>query len=286
MLLRVTVEENPEEDLRERPEMEKAGAETDWRMLYRLSGIRKNLLSWYTFQPASPKEGEKAELLELDAGYGELTGLFTEKCKRVVSVCSSRIRAEISAARNSAPNLTLYAGSIKELELRELFDVVTLVAEPFTGGEGEDTAAFAEKLQFAREHMRPGGTLIIAAENRYGLSYMNGARDLRNSRVFGSLLEKEDAARDGISRNSLKRNLAAAGFGSGRFYYPMPDHYLPMTVYSGRRLPREGELGKMPCYREGRYTLFREEEAWNAVIRDQAFPEFANAFLVFAEKPL
>ncbi len=285
LLLRVSTEENPETNLASRPTQEKTGAETDWRMLYRLSGIRRNLLSWYDFSPASLAEGEKAELLEMDGGYGELTGLFTEKCRRVVSILPTKIRAEISAKRNTNPSLTLYAGSIKDLEIRELFDIVTLIHEPDTGEAG-DEASFSDKLRFAKEHLRPGGTLITAVENRYGLSYMNGVRDMKNGRVFGSLLEKEEKTLDGMSKNSLKRQLTAAGFGSGRFYYPHPNHYLPMAIYSGRRLPREGELGKMPVFKDGRFVIFNEEDAWDAVIRDQAFPDFANAFLVFAEKPL
>lgn len=50
-----------------------------WPILYHFSNKRQNLLEWYPF-----KEG--AEVLEIGAGCGAITGILCDKCKHVTSV--------------------------------------------------------------------------------------------------------------------------------------------------------------------------------------------------------
>lgn len=52
---------------------------TSWPILYHLSPLRANLLEWYPFE-------ETATLLEIGAGCGALTGLFSNKVSKVTAV--------------------------------------------------------------------------------------------------------------------------------------------------------------------------------------------------------
>ena len=60
---------------------------------YFLSPLRHNLFNWYPFK----KEGS---LLEIGAGYGQLTSLFAEKLDHVVAVEDSQSKCKIISKRN------------------------------------------------------------------------------------------------------------------------------------------------------------------------------------------
>ena len=57
-------------------------------VFHNFSSARNGLIDWYDFR-------EDAEVIELGAGMGALTGILCNKCKSVVSVEGSEKRAEI-----------------------------------------------------------------------------------------------------------------------------------------------------------------------------------------------
>ena len=92
-----------------------------WHILYHFSDIRKNILEWYPFD-------QKGTLLEIGSGCGALSGLFSEKCERVVAIELSERRSMINAYRNSeCDNLEIVVGNFKDIEFREKYDYVTLI---------------------------------------------------------------------------------------------------------------------------------------------------------------
>ncbi|MBP3700400.1 MAG: hypothetical protein J6I64_00780, partial [Lachnospiraceae bacterium] len=55
-----------------RPVQEILMEDNDWPILYHLSDVRHNVLEWYDFDP-------EANLLEIGAGCGAITGLLCQK---------------------------------------------------------------------------------------------------------------------------------------------------------------------------------------------------------------
>jgi len=257
-----------------------------WELLYHLSDIRENVLDWYEFD----REGT---VLEIGAGCGAVTGLFCRKTAHVTAIDLSKRRSTINAARNGKyGNLEILVGNFEDIKIAEKFDYVTLIGVLEYSGSyisREDTAyadPYVEMLKRAGQFLKPGGKLIIAIENKFGLKYFAGAAEDHTGGLFDGIENYSGA--QGVrtfSKPEITRLLDKAGFpGSGlTFYYPMPDYKLPDAVYSDEFLPRPGMLkGTAVSYDRERYEIFDQETTFDAIVEDGQFPYFANSFLIFA----
>ena len=251
----------------------------DWPILYHLSDIRENLLDWYEFNP-------QGTLLEIGAGCGAVTGLFCRKTGRVTAIDLSKRRSAINAARNGGlGNLEILVGNFEDIRIQETFDYVTLIGVlEYAGYYISGESPYLEMLRRVKTFLKPGGTLIVAIENKYGLKYWAGAPEDHTGGLFDGV---EDYAKvKGVrtfSKPELTRLLQEAGFRDNEFYYPMPDYKMPDAIYSDRFLPGPGMLGAASAaYDRERTQMFRETAAWEGLVRDGQFPYFANSFLVFS----
>lgn len=256
---------------------------TDWPILYHLSDVRENVLEWYDFEPGST-------VLEIGAGCGAITGLLCRKCEKVVCNDLSRRRSTINATRNGKyGNLEIYVGNFEDLKLEEKFDYVTLIGVLEYSGyyiskcmEGKNP--YETMLERIKGFLKPGGKLIIAIENKFGMKYWSGAAEDHTARFFDGL--NNYAGVDGIrtfSKPEITGILQRAGFGKNEFYYPMPDYKLPTAVYSEEFLPKPGMLSDIAvAYDRDRYLMFDEAAALEAVAADGQFGYFANSFLIIS----
>ena len=250
------------------------GCEQSWPVLYHLSHLRANLTEWLPV-------GKEDTLLEFGSDSGQLTGGFLKKAGHVVCVDKSVSRSRILSERyRDAENLEVHAGDPwKCLEdLGRRYDWVIacgLLAEAERYFDGD--APEQQALQKILSYVKPGGHLVLAADNRFGLKYWAGAAEPHTGRYFDSL----EGAGHTFSRNRLEQILEAAGCGPYRFYYPYPERWFPMSLYSDRWLPKTGELNQNLRNFEGeRLVLFEEEKVYDQLIADGRFPDFSNAFLI------
>lgn len=251
-----------------------------WPLLYHLSDVRENVLDWYGFDP-------EANLLEIGAGCGAISGLFCRKVKRVVAIDLSKRRSTINAVRNGGlGNLEILVGNFEDIEIEEKFDYVTLIGVLEYSGyyisKGADP--YEAMLKKVKKFLKPGGRLIIAIENKFGLKYWGGAAEDHTGGFFDGIEDyrKVDGVRT-FSRPEITQLLKSAGFSENTFYYPMPDYKLPDTVYSDEFLPKPGMLEHVTdVYDRERFVLFNESSAYDALIRDGQFPYFANSFLIIS----
>jgi SAM-dependent methyltransferase len=252
----------------------------EWPILYHLSPIRKNILRWYDFNP-------EGSVLEIGAGCGAITGLFCEKTNRVVAIDLSKRRSTINAYRNKEyDNLEIMVGNFEDIRLEEKFDYVTLIGVlEYSIYYINSEDPFREMLRRVKQFLKPGGKLIVAIENKYGLKYWAGAREDHTGRNFDGIEGYHDVEKvRTFSRNMLEKLLKEAGFGNNQFYYPLPDYKLPLEVYSGDYLPGKGALREMsPSYDQNRMAYFNEVAAFDSICEDGLFEQFANSFLVISE---
>ncbi len=221
--------------------------ENKWEYLYNFSNIRKNILEWYDFK-------SDAKLLEFGAECGALTGLFCERVKEVVSVEDDERKRLVNKARNEKySNLKIVSN--EELSEKS-FDYITII-----GNFSIETLKKAKKL------LKPKGRLIIAIENKYGMKYWSGE-------------ERPDT----YSRMQLIGIIRREGLLEDEVYYPIPDYVLPTEIYSSNNLPKVGSISaNSPAYEKEKITAFDEPSAFDMVIKDRRFEEFANSFLIFAK---
>jgi precorrin-6B methylase 2 len=254
---------------------------TEWPFLYHLSPIRENLLEWYDFN----KEGT---LLEIGSGCGAISGLFCSKVKRVVGIDLSKRRSLINMYKNKLyDNLEIYVGNFTDIEIEEKFDYVTLIGVLeyscyYVGGEH----AFTEMLERAKSFLKPGGTLIVAIENKFGLKYWAGAAEDHTGIPYDGIsgYHNVDKVRT-FSRAGLQKLLNDSGYGTTEFYYPIPDYKMPEQVYSDKRLPKRGSMkNTRVAYDQQRLAMFNEDQVYDELCDEGMSPFFANSFLVFAKE--
>ncbi len=254
-----------------------------WPVFYHLTDMRENILNWYDFTPG-------CDVLEIGAGMGALTGLLCRKASTVTSVELTLPRAKVIQERcRQHNNLKIIVGNFNRMEFPQQYDYITLIgvleyAPGFT--ESGDLSDFLRKIHGL---LKPGGKLLIAIENRFGLKYWCGAQeDHTGVPYFGINGYDEKSFVRTYSRSELMELLSANGLEYARYYYPLPDYKLPQILFSDAYLPKQQMKGKVLCYYTGHPVLLTDEaKALNNVIQNDAFPFMANSFFVEAcDKPL
>lgn len=145
------------------------------------------------------------------------------------------------------------------------------------------SGATREELRAYYECLTDTGILILAAPNAYGLKYLAGAKEPGSMEYFGSVEAAQNSF--GVTKDELSEDVAAAGFAWQKFYYPFPDHYFAMNIYSDDYLPKKGELiDQIGNFDADRLVLFDEAKAADVLIDRGKFKDFANAYLVAAGK--
>ena len=135
-----------------------------WPILYHLSPVRQNILEWYPFK-------KDANILEVGSGCGAITGVLCRKAKTVTCNDLSKRRSLINANRNKEfDNLEIMVGNFNDIVFEQKFDYITLIgvleyANYYTEGENP----FEVFLQKIKKLLNPGGKILIAIENKFGL---------------------------------------------------------------------------------------------------------------------
>lgn len=253
----------------------------EWPILYHFSDLRKNVVEWIPID-------KDQTVLEVGAGCGAITGAFAKNAQSVTCIELSKKRSLINAYRNREyDNVEIKVGNYKDIEKTVgKFDYVSLIgvleyAELYMDGDN----AYTTMLKNVKEHLKQGGKLILAIENRLGLKYFAGCKEDHLSEYFKGI--EGYPTSKGIktfSKKELENVLRESGFQNQTFYYPYPDYKFPTTIYSDRFLPKENDLNNnIRNFDMERMLLFDETKVFNSLIENELFPEFSNSFLVIAE---
>jgi len=250
-----------------------------WPILYHLSPIRENIVDFIPMKKTD-------KVLEVGSGCGAITGAFARKCGSVTCVDLSKKRSMINAYRHSeCENVTIHVGNFKDIE-PELpcdYDYICLIGvfeygRGYIGGE----TPYEDFLNILKRHLAPGGRMVIAIENKYGLKYFAGCKEDHLGTYFSGI---EDYAEGGgvrtFSKKGLEKIFQTCGVDKYSFYYPYPDYKFMTTVFSDKRLPYKGELSNnIRNFDRDRMVLFDEKSTYDGLIEDGMFPDFSNSFVV------
>lgn len=254
-------------------------------VFHNFSSARNGLIDWYDFR-------EDAEVIELGAGMGALTGILCNKCKSVVSVEGSEKRAEIIKLRyKNKRNLEVISSDIYDLPEDRKFDYVLLVGVlEYAGVDDTKKKPHIEMLKKVKRLLKSNGIALIAIENRFGVKYWSGAAEDHTGVPFDGVLGYHKGGRteryqkagvETFSKESLTEILNESGFDNKRFYYPLPDYKFPIMIFSDTYLPTEENIrGIKFHYSDESMIIFDEKELYGEIIRNNVFPFFANSFLI------
>lgn len=254
-----------------------------WPIFYHLTDIRENIINWYPLEP-------EAEVLEIGAGCGAITGILAEKVAKVTAIDLSKRRSTINAYKNQdKSNLEILVGNFNDIaaKLDKKYDYVTLIGvfEYAKCYIDEKNAAdiFLNKISGL---LKDNGKLIIAIENQMGLKYFAGCKEDHVGRYFEGIEGYPNTnGVETFSKRKITEILGKNGYGHLEFYYPYPDYKLPEKIYSDDYLPKKGELTRNQLNMDAeRVILFDESKVYDQMIDAGLFQEHSNSFLIFADK--
>jgi len=250
-----------------------------WEVLYHLSDLRENIVEWLPLD-------KSMKVLEVGAGCGAITGSLARRAGSVTCVDLSKKRSLINAYRHQdMDNITIHVGNFSDIEptLDTDYDYVCLIGvfeygQSYIGGNHP----FHDFYRIIKRHVKSGGRIAIAIENKMGLKYWAGCREDHLGTFFSGI---EDYPDGGVvrtfTRNGLEKILQECGEKDYAFYYPYPDYKFMTMVYSDSYLPKVSELSNnLRNFDRDRMLLFDEKKVFDMVIREGLFPLYANSYMV------
>ena len=188
--------------------------EHDAEFFYHLSSLRRSLLSWFPFTATG-------SVLEVNGGFGTLTGLLSEKFTRVDTLEPNSLRAESLGRRYSDKNnIHILRKTIDQFDTSEKYDAVI-----YTDLSKSDNYAVSSLLEKLSTLIHDDGVILLGFSNRFGAKYQCGGLDHHVLSPFDTSLL--------YSKNELKKTLESR-FAYVKWYYPMPDERFVQTVYTDR----------------------------------------------------
>ena len=257
--------------------------EKSWPILYHFSHIRENILSWLPI-------GKEDEVLEIGSGCGAVTGALAAKAAQVDCIELSMKRTMINASRHrNASNVRILVGNFQDIEPRlgKKYDWITLIGVfEYSEAYIQSEKPYQDMLRRISSHLKPGGKIIVAIENRLGLKYWAGCTEDHVGSYFEGLEGyPHTSGVKTFSRSELEQVISEAGSFTSKFYYPYPDYKMPMAIYSDDYLPKAGELNNVRYnFDRERIRLFDEARVADTILQNHLFPEFSNSFLVWIER--
>lgn len=254
-----------------------------WPMMYHLSSLRENIVNWIN-------DLEQAKILEIGSGCGAITGALAKLGQSVTCVELSKRRSLINANRNcDYDNILIKVGNYQEIEpdLDNDFDIITLIGVfEYSESYIHNERPYELMLEKAKRHLKAGGKLIIAIENKLGLKYWAGCKEDHTGLYFEGLEGYPNSS--GVKtfgKKELVSMFDQSGFTSYKFYYPYPDYKFATDIFSDEYLPKKHQLeNNMRNFDGERMQLFDETRVFNTLLENDLFTEFSNSFLVILEK--
>lgn len=250
-----------------------------WPLLYHLSNIRQNVVEWLPIEKTD-------SVLEIGAGCGAITGALSQKAACVDCIELSKKRSLINAHRNKDyNNIRISVGNFQDIapKIEKKYDYITLIGVlEYAGSYICSNDPYYDFLNIIKDKLSPGGKIVIAIENKFGMKYWAGCKEDHLGTYFSGLegYKKGDGVKT-FSKIELEELFQRVGMANFEFFYPYPDYKLPKVIYSDYHLPQIGELTNNLSNFDGeRYVLFDEGKVFDEVIKSNMFPFFSNSFLV------
>ena len=245
------------------------------------SGVRHNILNWYDF-----KEG--ANVLEVGAGMGSITGMLCDKCNHVTAVEMNEVRANIIRTRfPNRKNLTVVTDNINNFDDEQRFDYVVFVGVlEYAGVFSNANDPYVEFLCTVEKLLKDDGILLFAIENRFGLRYWCGASEDHLQLPFvGINGYVKDGTPKTFSKFDLECILDKAGLSEHRFYNVLPDYKFPNVLFTDEWKLNYTDVEKIPfTYGKNSILTVNEKKLYRDIIDNDVSGFFANSFLVEATK--
>lgn len=224
-----------------------------------IDGIQKGLLQWYDF-----KEG--SDVLYIGDQNMPLAQMLREKELKIT--CTP---------------LELLLEEVWQQEHCRYFDYIVCIEVL------ERQAIPALFLDVFYMLLKSNGIMLLGMNNRMGIRYFCGDRDLYTNRCFDSIegyrytytKAEDDFQGRSYDRAEIKRMLSTSGFERFCFYSVFSDLKNPTLIYSERFLPTEDLANRLIPLLNYPHTAFMNERLlYEDLVDNDMFHQMANAYLI------
>jgi len=255
----------------------------NWATLYHLSRERALVYRSLNISPT-------AKVLEVGSGCGSITRLLGERADAVLALEGSPRRAAITRERTrDLHTVTVLCASFEDVVFREKFDLVVcngvLEYAPLFVGHEEPHRHMIELLSGL---VAPGGSMIVAIENKLGLRYFSSGKEEHTGIMFDGLEGYATRRRSPRTFGFWElHELLSARFQSVETFLPLPDYKLPVAIIRAELTERVNcaELFAGTA-RHDFETYVRprmhERLVWHELQKNGLLREFANSFVMIA----
>lgn len=257
--------------------------DTSIELMLTLSTIRENIINWYPLE-------KSAQILEIGANYGEITGYLCNLCENVTSVELSKEKAKIIAKRHSSKeNLECIVGNLEDIQINKKFDYVIIIGQLEKASKWLQNSSNPEKdlLLLSSKMLKENGKILLATDNKFGIQYWNGKKDLEGTLEYKNLIEERTKNGSKLfSEKQLKEIIEETGYKNYKFYYVLPDYKMPNLIYSkDYTITKEDISRNFQYYGLNELVNFNENEVYLQLLNEnkEIFNFFANSFFVEIE---
>jgi 2-polyprenyl-3-methyl-5-hydroxy-6-metoxy-1,4-benzoquinol methylase len=230
-----------------------------------------------------------ADVLELGCGWGTLTRYLAQHARHVDAVASDPGHADLTAARVSGlDNVNVFVGTLEDLAGGEGYDLVVIGDVESLGWDAADAQAVQRDLRSIASHLRTGGALVLAADNRLGVKVLAGGTDRPPTSLAGG--GSLPRALRKFQPRELESLAESSGLSTSTFAV-FPDRWSPRVVMDleSLRVNAPTMITRLPVFPspDGSPALPRvadEQQLWRSWVSRNMAADVANAFLVIATK--
>uniref|UniRef100_UPI004047136F class I SAM-dependent methyltransferase n=1 Tax=Algoriphagus sp. TaxID=1872435 RepID=UPI004047136F len=258
----------------------------DWNSEYHLSRKRAQLLKGFSYDRSK-------KVLEVGCGCGAMTRFLGETFDNVTAIEGSIARAGIARMRTKElDNVSIVCAPFQEIRFKKKFDIIFCIGVfEYSNMFVNASDPYDHILKYFNEILNPGGEVVIAIENQFGLKYFSSSTEDHSAVMFDGIegytrFANKNARTFGYTQLSslLKRH-----FNSVDYYFPFPDYKMPSCLVSEEFLNKASlsELVggfKQTNYLEQPKPLFDERLTLSELDKNKMLTFFSNSFLVFAGK--
>ena len=252
----------------------------DWPTLYHFSAKR-------SLAYRSLKIPKFSKVLEVGCGCGSVTRYLGESADLVLALEGSPRRAKTAKERvRGLSSVVVLCASFQDVTFKSQFDFVICngvleYAPMFIAGP----KPYEILLERLASLVKPGGTLIVAIENQFGLRYLSSGREEHTNIMYDGIegYHRRPLAVRTFSAGSLEKMLKSH-FENVELLFPLPDYKLPSAII------REAFLEHAVCaelyanlanFQFGSFVVPRMHErlVWHELESANLLREMSNSFL-------
>lgn len=224
-----------------------------------IKGIQKGLLQWYDF-----KEGSKA--LYIGDREAPLAEMLAEKGLKVSCMTFPNLLDQEEKGRY-----------VQCFDYVVCIEALEMLAEP------------REALRAFYGMLCQGGRLLLGMNNRFGIRYFCGDRDIYTNRCFDGVegyrrtYQKAEDVFQGRSYDmaELKEMLRQSGWSCFQFFSVFSELKNPTLIYAEDFLPNEDLANRLfPFYHHPQTVFLDERMLYGDLAENGMFHQMANAYLI------